>query len=99
MSNPSDPNFIQKLNDDNVYQYGYEHPDGSYTPLPDDWEEVNQSLARYRTSPSPSSFTTGLYQSFVRKDAKASVEDEIKDSVLPAMLAAMGAIDSAKKNV
>jgi hypothetical protein len=56
-------------------------------------------LAEPRPSLSPSKFSEGRYQEFVKNDAKAFNEDAVKDSVLPAMLRAMDASNGAQKNI
>jgi len=98
-STPHDPNFQQKLTDDHVLPYGCKYPDGSRPPLTGDWEAANRRLAQYRPSLSPSVFQEELYQEFVDEDAGAHDEDAVKESVLPAMLKAMGASKGAQKNI
>ncbi|KAF2457425.1 hypothetical protein BDY21DRAFT_343813 [Lineolata rhizophorae] len=98
-SNPGDANYQQRLIDGGTYPYGYKYPDGHRPPLSPNWGAANQRLAQYRASLSPSTFSEEKYQEFVEADADAFNEDEIKDSVLPAMLNAMGASSGARKNV
>ncbi len=56
------------------------------------WHSVGPSL-------SSSTFPEEKYQSFIEEDASALNEDAVKNTVLPAMLRAMSAADSAQKNV
>lgn len=98
-SRPADANFRQKLIDSRVYPYGYKYPNGDRPPLPPEWEKINQRLTQPRPSLSPSTFPDKEYQEFIDKDAEAHNEDAVKDSVLPAMLRAMKASDSAQKNI
>ena len=98
-SNPKDPNYQQKLIDGGVFPYGYKYPDGNRPPLPPNWDETNRRLAQPRPSLSPSTFPEEAYQKFVDADAEAFNEDAVEDSVLPAMLNAVGASSGAQKNV
>src|SRR5579862_1841471 len=98
-SRPKDANYQQKLIDGGIYPYGYEFPDGRRPPLPPEWEEINRRLVQPRPSLSPSRFSEEKYQEFIREDARAFKEDAVKDSVLPAMLRAIGASSGAQKNI
>ncbi|KAI9685788.1 MAG: hypothetical protein M1820_010751 [Bogoriella megaspora] len=98
-SRPKDANYQQKLIDGNIFPYGYEFPDGSEPPLPDEWDELHQRIAQPRLSLSPSIFPEEEYRNFIRQDARAPNEDAVKDTVLPAMLRTMGASDGSQKNV
>jgi hypothetical protein len=91
-------NFQQKLVDSSVYPYGYEYSDGRIPPLPDNWKEINNRLAQPRPSLSSSTFPEEEYEKFVRADARASNEDAVKDSVIPAMLSAIGSTKGTQKN-
>lgn len=96
---PKDSNYQLKLIDSGIYPYGYEFPDGHEPSLPAEWKEINQRLAHPRPSVSPSRFPENEYKEFVRADARAFNEDSVKDTVLPAMLRAMGASSGAQKNI
>jgi hypothetical protein len=98
-SRPKDANYQQKLIDGHAFPYGYKFPDGRKPPLPNEWDELNRRLAQPRPSLSPSRFSGEEYEKFVEEDAGALNEDAVKDTVLPAMLRAMGASDGAQKNV
>jgi hypothetical protein len=98
-SRPKDANYQQKLIDGGIYHYGYTFPDGRRPPLPPNWEEINKRLAQRRPSLSPSRFSEGKYQEFIRADEQAFDEDAVKDSVLPVMLRAMATSDEAQKNI
>ncbi|KAH0565141.1 hypothetical protein GP486_001474 [Trichoglossum hirsutum] len=97
-SRPQDVNYHQKLIDGGVYPYGYKFPDGSKPPLPPNLEEVIRRLAQPRSSPSPSRFLE-KYEEFIERDAEAFNEDAVKDSVIPAMLRAMGTSNRTQRNV
>lgn len=96
-SRPKDANYQQRLIDGGCFPYGYEFPNGSEPTLPNEWDELNRRLAQPRHSLSPSTFPEEEYRNFVRQDARALNEDAVKDTVLPAMLRAMGASDGAQK--
>ena len=98
-SNPNDANYQQKLIDGGVFPYGYKYPDGNRPPLPSDWDETNIRLAQSRPSLSPSAFPEEAYQKFVEADAEAFNEDAVNDTVLPAMLEAMGVSRRAENNI
>jgi hypothetical protein len=99
VSPPKDRNFVQKLSDYNVHQDRYRGSDGIKPQLPPDWDQVNQTLAQYRASLSPSVFPTELYERLQKEDAKATSKPKVVGTVLPAMLAAMGAKDGAEYDV
>jgi hypothetical protein len=98
-SSPYDANFEQDLIQVKTYLYGYEYPDGSVPPLGGNYEGTNQRLAQYRASLSPSRFSDGDRQKFLRKDAKARNEPDIRTEVLPALLDAMGTSGGAQKDI
>ena len=98
-SAPFSANFQQNLVEGGFYPYGFEYPDGSVPPLPDDWKETSQRLAQPRPSLSPSTFPKEKHHIFVRMDARAFNEEDVKGEVLPAMLDAMGAAGGAQKNI
>lgn len=97
--NPNNANYQQKLIDGDVLPYRYEYSDGQVLPLPSTWDKINERLAQSRPLLSPSRFSEDAYQHFVRADAHAFNEDAVKDSVLSVMLKAMGASQSAQKNI
>jgi hypothetical protein len=80
---PYDRNFQQNLIDGGVYPHRYEYPDGRIPAKPNNWEEVNQSLAQPRPSLSRSKFSEEAHEQFVRADAHASKEDQVTKSVIP----------------
>lgn len=90
-------NFEQKLIDHGIYPYSYEYPDGQAPPKPDNWEEINQILAQPRPSLSP--FPDEQFKKFVRADARATNEDEVKDSVIPKLLDTIGDPNGARRNI
>ena len=105
-SRPKDANYKQKLIDNGVYPYRYK-PNGNIPPLPPNWEEINRRLTQRRPSLSSSRFPNDDYQKFIDADAETCNvkedevrEDEVKDSVIPAMLRVMGSLPSGtKKNI
>jgi len=64
-------------------------PDGRVPPKPPNWEAINQRLAQRRPSLSP--FPEERFEEFVQADARANNEDQVKDSVMPKLLAVGGA--------
>ena len=78
-----DTAFQQKLVDSHIYYPHYEYPGGTKTPKPDNWDYINERLARSRASLSPSRFTREQHDDFVRKDANAAKEDMVKKRVIP----------------
>ncbi|EGE00672.1 hypothetical protein TESG_07969 [Trichophyton tonsurans CBS 112818] len=76
-------NFEQKLIDHGIYPKGYEYPDGRLPAKPNNWEEINERLAKPRPSLSPSKFSEREFQKFERADTGASKEKPITRSVLP----------------
>jgi hypothetical protein len=93
-----DPNFQQILVDNGVFPYGYEYPDGQRPRLPGNWDEINRRLAQPRPSLSLSTFPDKKYEAFKQANVKASSEDAVKDSVLPAILRTIDGTNSAQKN-
>ena len=79
-------NFQQILIDNDIYPHGYRHPDGRIPAKPNNWEDVRQRLARYRSSLSPSRFTDEecerKYGRFVYADANTSKEKQVSETVM-----------------
>ena len=80
---PYDRAFEQHLVDHGIYPEQYEHPDGSDTPQPENWEEINERLARPRPSLSPSKFSGPNFKKFKRANANARKEKQVTTSVIP----------------
>ncbi|KMW68959.1 hypothetical protein BDDG_13161 [Blastomyces dermatitidis ATCC 18188] len=80
---PYNRNFQQNLIDHGVYPDGYEYPDGRIPVMPNNWEEINETLARPRSSLSPSKFSDEHFQKFKRADTHASKEQPVTTSVIP----------------
>ncbi|OJD21380.1 hypothetical protein ACJ73_07280, partial [Blastomyces percursus] len=66
-------NFEQNLIDHGVYPPEYDYPDGRFPSIPDNWEIINERLARPRASLSPSR----------KADAHVSKEQPVTVSVIP----------------
>lgn len=84
---PYDRAFQQHLVDHGIYPDGYEYPDGSVPPPPDNMEEIQQAIARPRRSLSPSRFTDEDFREFKRADARADArackENQVTTLVIP----------------
>ncbi|EDN10698.1 predicted protein [Histoplasma mississippiense (nom. inval.)] len=80
---PYNRNFQQNLIDHGVYPDGYEYPDGQIPAMPNNWEEINVTLARPRPSLSPSKFSDEHFRKFKRADTHASKEQPVTTSVIP----------------
>ena len=78
-----DRRFQQVLVDARVYPPHYEHSDGRVAPEPGNWDDIKQRLARPRSSLSPSKFSKEQHKSFVRLDASAAKEGQVKRQVMP----------------
>jgi hypothetical protein len=76
-------NFAQHLIDHGIYPDGYEYPDGSSVPLPDDWEEFNRTLQEERASLSPSQFSEEKFREFRRADAAVANQGDVMRKVVP----------------
>ncbi|PGH23924.1 hypothetical protein AJ80_01986 [Polytolypa hystricis UAMH7299] len=77
-----DANFEQILIDHGTYPAFYKHPDGHVPPLPRNWDELRQRIARTRTSLSPHFSETDL-QDFQHLNASALGEKKVMSSVFP----------------
>ena len=75
--------FQQVLVDSHVYPPHYEHPGGRGAPEPENWDDINERLARPRPSLSPSEFSKKEHKAFIRQDASAAKEDQVKKKVIP----------------
>ncbi|KKZ61712.1 hypothetical protein EMCG_03741 [[Emmonsia] crescens] len=80
---PYNRNFQQNLIDHGIYPDGYEYPDGRIPAMPNNWEEINERLARPRSSLSPSKFSDEHFRKFKRADTHASKEQPVTTSVIP----------------
>lgn len=78
-----DPNFHQRMIDNRIYPYGYEHPDGRFSPVPDNLDQINQMLAERRRSMSPSALPEEEFRNFRRADALANSESKTTGTVIP----------------
>jgi hypothetical protein len=82
-SRPYDRNFGQHLVDSGIYLHGYRYPDGRTPGKPDNWDEINERLARPRPSLSPSQFSEKAYEQFAQTDADAAKEKQVSETVIP----------------
>ena len=80
---PYDRSFQQILVDSKVYPPAYEYPDGRVAPKPGNWEDIKQRLAQPRPSLSPSKFSDEQHEKFIRADASAAKENQVKKKVFP----------------
>jgi hypothetical protein len=78
-----DGNFLQNLIDHGVFPERYRFPNGQAPPKPDNWDEMNERMTRYRASLSPSRFTDGAHEEFAQADADANKEDQVTNHVVP----------------
>ncbi|KLJ06054.1 hypothetical protein EMPG_10498 [Blastomyces silverae] len=81
-SSAYDANFEQVLIDHGAYPVGYDYPDDHF-PLPNNWDEILQRVARRRPSLSPSRFSETDFRKFNRADARALGEKKVMSSVFP----------------
>ncbi len=77
---PYDRAFQQNLIDHGIFPYAYEYPDGRSTVDPSNLEEIKARLAQPRSSLLPSDED---HKAFVRKDARASKEKQVSETVVP----------------
>lgn len=75
--------FQQVLVDARVYPPHYEHPGGRTAPEPKNWDDIHERLAQPRASLSPSKFSKEHHKAFIRQDASAAKEDQVKKKVIP----------------
>ncbi|EZF32759.1 hypothetical protein TMEN_3561 [Trichophyton mentagrophytes] len=76
-------NFQQHLVDSGVYPDGYMYPDGEFPGLPDNWDELNDRLARERRSLSPTAFSMDDFRKFKQTDTRVPKEVDVIASVIP----------------
>ena len=79
------PAFEQNLIKHGVYPNGYRQPDGHRAPKPDNWQEIQYTLAQPRPSLSPSRFSEGAFEVFVDKTTEALGEPEVMANAFPIM--------------
>ena len=83
LSGVYDRDFQQNLIDGGVYPPAYEYPDGRIPAKPDNLREINQIMARPRSSLSPSKFSDDAHENFTRVDAHAAKEKQVSELVIP----------------
>ena len=82
-SGPYDAAFEQCLIDHNIFPMGHNYPNGGLPPEPKNWNEIQEHLARRRSSLSPSRFPDEEHKHFVYKEAGAFNEKQVSELVLP----------------
>ncbi|KAK2746520.1 hypothetical protein FQN57_003146 [Myotisia sp. PD_48] len=76
-------NFEQKLVDNGFYPPGHRYPGGEKVPIPDNWAELNDIMARPRASLSPSEFTEDQFSEYQDADMNLSKENPLTIAVIP----------------
>ena len=79
---PYDRAFRQHLVDNHIFPPAYCYPDGRLPPKPNNWDEIQERLARPRPSLSPSRFGDEEYERFFRAQGNATKERHISETVL-----------------
>ncbi|SLM36805.1 hypothetical protein LPUS_06491 [Lasallia pustulata] len=77
-----DKNFEQFLINENVFPEGYEYPDDRPIPEPNNWQEMQEELARRRPSLSLSRFTNEDFRRFKRDNARV-YEGSVMSTIFP----------------
>ncbi|KLJ06094.1 hypothetical protein EMPG_10494 [Blastomyces silverae] len=80
---PYNGTFQQNLIDHGIYPDGYEYLDGRIPEMPNNWEEINETLTRRRPSLSPSKISDEHFREFKRADTHASKEQQVAMFVIP----------------
>ncbi|KAK3169673.1 hypothetical protein OEA41_009057 [Lepraria neglecta] len=82
-SSAYDPNFEQHLINNGIYPHGYDHGDDNGSVYPDNWEEINEMLARPRPSLSPSRFPREAFRKFEKTNMQALTENTVMSKAFP----------------
>ena len=82
-STPYEANFLQNLVDHGVYPDEHGFPDYRIPPEPDNLQEIQERMLRYRASLSPSRFPDTKFKEFKRMDARAKKEAQVTSYVVP----------------
>ncbi|KAG8407370.1 hypothetical protein J3458_020849 [Metarhizium acridum] len=80
---PYDRAFQQHLVDHRIFPDGYEYPDGTLPPEPENMDEILLAMAQPRPSLSPSQFSNDDFRRFKRADTHAFKKREITITVIP----------------
>ena len=80
---PYDRAFQQTLIDYHVFPPHYKDPDGNSAPKPENWDYINERLARPRPSLSSSKVSKEQHNEFIELDASAAKESDVKKNVIP----------------
>lgn len=75
--------FQQLLVDSQIFPPYYQHPDGTAASEPENLDYIKERLTRRRPSLSPSQFTRTEHIAFIRKDADAANEEQVRTNVIP----------------
>lgn len=75
--------FRQNLIDGGIYPNVHQHHDGRIPAKPQNWKEINDRLARRRSSLSPSKFSEEAHEKFKRADGHAYKEPQVSSAVIP----------------
>ncbi|MCJ1270937.1 hypothetical protein MMC22_010835 [Lobaria immixta] len=79
-----DPIFEQHLIDHGIYPHGYGHGDNDNGSVyPDNWEEIDEMLARPRRSLSPSRFPREAFLQFEKTNTEALSENTVMSKAFP----------------
>ena len=81
-SSAYDPTFEQHLIDHGVYPDGYDYDDNG-SVYPDNWEAINERLARPRPSLSPSRFSREEFRMFAKTNLQALNESTVMSKAFP----------------
>lgn len=82
-SGPVDRNFEQAMVDNRFFPQSYSYPDGRNQPKPANLDNIIERLKQPRPSLSPSRFGKEEFDRFVKADANAKKEGQVRDSVIP----------------
>lgn len=74
--------FEQNLEDHGIYPLNYDYPEDEGPPLPKNWDEINERLARRRPSLSPSRFPDSAFKRFRQANAAVKKENQLIESVI-----------------
>ncbi|MCJ1424273.1 hypothetical protein MMC29_002160 [Sticta canariensis] len=75
--------FRQNLIDGGIYPNVHQHHDDRIPAKPKNWKEINDRLARCRSSLSPSKFSEEAHEKFKRAAGHAYKEPQVSSAVIP----------------
>lgn len=82
-SSTYDAAFEQHLIDHKIYPSNYDFPDDRLPPKPSNWKEINDRLKVPRASLSPTRFTDGAFDKFVRANSRTANEATVMRRPFP----------------